>query len=112
MNVPDRVRVREVLSQKESDVFTDHGTVSFEFRASSKANHNIKRTVYDYRNGDFDRCSGSSLEALNLCSLVQDSDDINLDWTYWKNAFMSAISDFIPTIKFKGKNSPPSFAEK
>ena len=30
-NVPDRVRVREVLSPKESDVFTDHGTVSFEF---------------------------------------------------------------------------------
>ena len=28
-NVPDRVRVREVLSPKESDVFTDHCTVSF-----------------------------------------------------------------------------------
>ena len=28
-NVPDRVRVHEVLSPKESDVFTDHGTVNF-----------------------------------------------------------------------------------
>ena len=28
-NMPDRVRLREVLSPKESDVFTDHGTVSF-----------------------------------------------------------------------------------
>ena len=59
-NVPDRVRVREVLSPKESDVFTDHGTESFEFHASTKATHIIKRTVYDYRNGDFDDVSGSS----------------------------------------------------
>ena len=78
-NVPDRVRVREVLSPKESDVFTDHGTVYFEFHASSKANHKIKKTVYDYRNGDFDRLRGV-LEALNLCNPIQDSDD-NLDWT-------------------------------
>ena len=103
-NVPDRVRVREVLSQKESDVFTDHGTVSFEFHASTKATHKIKRTVYDYRNGDFDGLQGA-LEALNLCNLIQDSDNINLDWTYWNNAFMSGVSDFIPTKKIKGKNT-------
>ena len=91
-NVPDRVRVREVFSPKESDVFTDHGTVSFEFHASTKATHKIKRTVYDYRNGDFDRLRGA-LEALNLCNLIQDSDDINVDWTYWKDAFLSAVSN-------------------
>ena len=59
-NVPDRVRVREVLSPKESDVSTDHGTVSFEFHTSTKATHKIKRTGYDYRNGDFDGLRGSS----------------------------------------------------
>ena len=61
-NVPDRVRVRELLSPKESDVFTDHGTVSSEFHASTKATYKIKRAVYDYRNGDFDRLRGD-LEA-------------------------------------------------
>ena len=105
-NVPDRVRVLEFLSPKESDVFTDHGTVSFEFHASTKATHKIIRTVYDYRNGDFAGLRGA-LEALNLCNLIRDSDDINLDWTYWKDAFMSAVSDFIPTEKIKGKNTPP-----
>ena len=59
-NVPDRVSVREMLSPKESDVFTDHGTVSFEIHASTKATHKIKRTVYDYLNGDFDGLRGSS----------------------------------------------------
>ena len=103
-NVPDRVGVREMVSPKESDVFTDHGTVSFEFHASTKATHKIKRTLYDYRNGVFDRLWGA-LEALSLCNLIQDSDDINLDWTYWKDALMSTVSDFIPTKKFKGKNA-------
>ena len=101
-NVPDRFRVREVLSPKESDVFTDHGTVAFEFHASTKATHKIKRTVYDYRNGDFEGLRGA-LEALNSCSLIQDSNDINLDWNYWTGAFMSTVSDLIPTKKIKGK---------
>ena len=79
-NVPYRVRVLEELSPKESDVFTDHGTVSFEFDASTKATNKIKRTVYEYRNGDFAGLR-EGLEALNLCNLIQDSDDINLDWT-------------------------------
>ena len=61
--------------------------------------------MYDYRNGDFDGLRGT-LEALNLCSLIQDSDDTNLDWTFWKDAFMSAVLDFILTKTIKGKNTP------
>ena len=68
-NVPDRGRVREMFRPKESDVFTDHGTVSFEFHAYTKANHKIKRTVYDYRNGDFDSLRGA-LEALNSDAIL------------------------------------------
>ena len=41
--------------------------MSFEFHASTKATHRVKRTVYDYRNGDFDGLRGA-LEALNLCA--------------------------------------------
>ena len=80
--------------------------MSFEFHASTKATHKIKRTVCDYRNGDFDGLRGA-LEALNLCNLIQDRDEINLDWTCGKTAFMSAVSDFIATKKIKGKNIPP-----
>lgn len=42
MNGPDCTRVHEVLSPKESDVFTEHGRVSFEFHTSTKATHKIK----------------------------------------------------------------------
>ena len=74
-NVPDLVRVREVPSPKKTDVFTDHGSVSFDFYASTKPIHRVKRTMYDYHNGDFDGLRGA-LEALNICNLTQDSDDI------------------------------------
>ena len=30
-----------------------------------------------------------------------------MDWTYWKDTFMSAVSHFIPTKKIKRKNTPP-----
>ena len=62
--------------------------------------------MYDYHSGDFDGLRGA-LEALNLCNLSQDSDDINSDWTFWKDAFINAVSDFIPTKKIKRKNTPP-----
>ena len=54
-------------------------------------------TVFDYRKEDFDGLRGA-LEA---------SDGINSDWTFWKDAFMSAVSDFIPTKKIQGKNTSP-----
>jgi len=104
--VPDHVHVREVLSPQESGVFTDHGVVCFEFRASAKAQHKVNRMVYDYRKGDFEGLR-RALESINLCNLVQDSGNINLDWTEWKDAFMSAVSDYIPTKKIKGRNTPP-----
>ena len=43
---------------------------------------------------------------MNLCNLIQDSDDINLDSTYWKDSFMSVVLDFISSKKIKGKNTP------
>jgi len=62
--------------------------------------------TFNYRNGDFDGLRGA-LEVLNLRNLIQDGDDINSDWTYWKDAFMRALLDFIPTKKIKGKITPP-----
>ena len=60
--------------------------------------------MYDYRNGDFEGLRRAH-EALNSRNLIQDSDEINLDWTYWKDAFMSTVSDFIPSKKIKGKKT-------
>ena len=104
-NVPDRVRVLEVLSPKESDVFTDHGTVSFEFHASTKATHKIKRTVYDYRNGDFDGLRGSSwsLEFMQSYSR-QRRHQLGLDLL--EGRIYERSLGFYPNQKYQGKKHP------
>ena len=62
--------------------------------------------MFDYRRGDFDGLR-SALQSLDLSILIQDDGDINNDWLQWKDAFLSAVADYIPTKKIKGKNSPP-----
>ena len=104
--MPEHICVRKVLSLQESGIFTDHSVVCFEFCASTKAQHKVNRTVYNYRKGDFEGLR-HAIKSINLCNLVWDSGNINLDWTEWKNAFMSAVSDYIPTKKIKGRNTPP-----
>ena len=105
MNVPDLVRVREVLSPKESDVFTDHGTVSLNVTPLQKLPIELK-----------EQCMTIVMETLTVLeeplkpwiyAILFESDDINSDWNFWKDAFMSAVLNFIPTKKIKGKNTPP-----
>ena len=100
--MPEHVCVREVLSPQEPGVFTDHGVVCFEFRASTNAQHKVNRTVYDYRKGDFEGLR-RALKSINICNLVRDSGNINLVWAEWKHVFMSAVSEYIATKKIKGR---------
>ena len=57
--------------------------------------------MYDYRNADFDSYWGAPA-AFDLYNLIYDSDDTNLDWTYWKDPFMSVVLDFISTKRIRG----------
>lgn len=105
-SVPDLVELESILQPEEAGLSTDHCTVTFSLKASAKLPNKPNRTVYDYRRGDFIGLR-SALQSLNLSNIFQDGVDINLDWLRWKDAFMSAVADFIPSKKIKGKNSPP-----
>ena len=104
-SMPDRIRACEVLSPADAGIYSDHGVISFDFSAFVKAPTKIHRTIYDYKSGDFGRLRGS-LTAVNLSSVLG-SNDINLDWQCWKDAFLAAVSDSIPTKKLKGRNPMP-----
>jgi hypothetical protein len=77
----------------------------FEFSAFVKSSTRIHRIVYDYDKGDFDSLH-NALRAVNLTSILG-SEDINTDWRNWKDVFLAAVSDYIPTKKLKGKNPLP-----
>ena len=61
--------------------------------------------MYDYNKGDFDGLQ-NALRAVDLTSLLG-SENINIDWQNWKDAFLEAVSDYIPTKKLKGANPLP-----
>ena len=54
-NVSDQVSVNEVIKPSVAELFTDHGIVSFQFITTLKSPPKIKRLVYYFSKGDFDR---------------------------------------------------------
>lgn len=44
--------------------------------------------------------------AIDLCSMIN-TDILNISWYQWKDAFLAAVQDYIPTKNFKGYNNPP-----
>ena len=104
-SVASQVNDISVLSPKESGLFTDHGTIVFHLKISRKAAPPIARTVYDYCRGDFNGLR-SAIGAIDLCSTIN-TDDVNISWHQWKDAFLAAVQDYIPTKNIKGCNNPP-----
>ena len=94
-----------VLSPPESGLFTDHGTIVFSVKTAKKAAPPLTRTVFDYRRADFEGLR-AALEAIDLTSTIH-KDVVNTSWLEWKDTFLAAVQDFIPTKKNKGRNSPP-----
>ena len=73
--MPNRVNVTDILSPKDTGVFTDHSVIISQFNAFIKAAPKTLRFVYDYAKGDFDGLR-TALSAINLSSIIA-NDDIN-----------------------------------
>ena len=97
-NVPTQVENISVLSPFQNGLITDHSTIAFNLVTFVRASPRIKRLVFDYRKGNFDRVR-ATLENLDLCSGIESEVDINL--------FFSAIRNNIPMKKIRNINSPP-----
>ena len=103
--MPNRVNVTDILSSKDTGVFTDHSVIIFQFNAFTKAPPKPLRFVYDYAKGDFEGLR-TALSAINFSSIIA-NDDINTDWHQWKDTFLAAVSDYIQTKRLKGRNPIP-----
>jgi hypothetical protein len=105
-NIPDLVKVCDVWSPAEAEIFTDHNVINFELLFHPKRAPKIQRTVYDYRRGDFTALR-SALESLNLSATISADSDINDDWRNWRNTFVDTVSHHIPSTKIRGRNYVP-----
>jgi hypothetical protein len=104
--VPELVIVSEVLRPETTEIMTDHSTVLYEFSENIKARPKVERYVCNYNAGDFERLR-RALNVINLTSLVEHAIDINIAWQQWKDAFLTAVSHYIPMKKIKGRNPAP-----
>ena len=68
----------DILSPKDTGVFTHHRVIIFQFNAFIKAPPKTLRFVYDYAKGDFEGLR-TALSAINLSSMIA-NDDIHTDW--------------------------------
>ena len=100
---PTQVESVAVLHPAQSGLLTDHSAIIFHFKTSVKATPKLNRTVYDYKRADFVGLR-TALQAVNLSSIVQSAVDINLCWLEWKDTFLAAVADFIPTKRIKGRS--------
>ena len=105
-SIPDRIKISEVLKPSHTEISTDHSAVIFDLSLSCNPIPKIKRTVFDYRRADFDGLR-SYLDSLDLSELISEDGDINQDWRDWKNAFLAAVSEFVPTKKLQARNHLP-----
>ena len=102
--MPNQINDIYLLSPAESSPFTDHGTIVFQLETSKKAAPKQGRTVYNYKKGDFDGLP-SAIEAIDLSNAIH-QDDVNTSLLEWKDTFLAAVEDYIPTKIIKGRNSP------
>ncbi len=105
-NIPNKVKICEILSPVQAELFTDHNIIAFELSMCYNQLPKICRTVYNYRQGDFAGLR-SALECLNLDSLITTDNNINHDWQQWKKEFLEAVSQYIPSMRVKGRNYVP-----
>ncbi|CAB4041282.1 Hypothetical predicted protein, partial [Paramuricea clavata] len=86
-----------------SDVCSQHSNIVL------AGDFNMPRISWDSpekTSGDFAGLR-TSLECLNLDSLITTDDNINHDWQQWKKAFLEAVSQHIPSVRVKGRNYVP-----
>ena len=77
MSVLNRVNATDILSPKDTGIFTDHSFIIFQFNAFIKAPPKTLRFVYDYAKGNFEGLR-KALSVTNLSSIIAD-DDTNTD---------------------------------
>ena len=102
---PDHTKVTEALLPDKAGVFTDHCVVLFEYNSFVNASSHPRKFVYDYAIGDFEGLR-EALSAINLSSIVGHN-NIDDDWRCWKDLFLAAVKDFVPSKKLKGRNPVP-----
>ena len=101
----------EITDDDSISLHSDHKAISFDLKLHQRPKQSTERIVYNYSKGDF----VGLLNCLQNASLVDlvciNCDDINVAWSKWKAAFLTAADSFIPKTSLK-RSFTPSYITK
>ena len=101
-NVPEHVNITDVESPDNTVIFPDHCVLHYKFNAFVEIpKTKSQRFIYNYKKGNFEGLR-SSLSTIDFILCIE-HDNINDDWTSWRNTFLGAISKYVPSKKLKGR---------
>jgi hypothetical protein len=101
-NVPEHVNITDVESPDNTVIFPDHCVLHYKFNAFVEIpKTKSQRFIYNYKKGNFEGLR-SSLSTIDFILCIE-QDNINDDWTSWRNTFLGAISKYVPSKKLKGR---------
>ncbi|CAB4040200.1 Hypothetical predicted protein, partial [Paramuricea clavata] len=93
--------------QTIGDIFcklVDHSIIDFNINLDFQRTKPVKRKVYHMKKADFE---GLNISLGEMGLKVENTGDIDQLWSSWKDAFLAAGKDHIPTRTVKDTNSPP-----
>jgi hypothetical protein len=89
----------EITDDDSISLHSDHKAISFDLKLHQRPKQSTERIVYNYSKGDFVDAS--------LVDLVRNNcDNINVAWSKWKAAFITAADSFIPKTSLKRSFTP------
>ena len=103
-SVPENLQNMSLLSPSQSELITDHSAITFDIATPFKARPKIKRTVFDYNRGNFNKLR-ATLETVDLRGAVESAVDTNHSWLKWKELFFSGVRGSIPVGTINNVNN-------
>ena len=103
------LKSREFISDPEElsvDCDTDHTVIGFSLHTSTNSKNTIHRTVYNFKNVDFNLLR-TVIANSNLLQSVVNSSDVNISWGEWNSNLKHIIDTCIPKTIVKHTATPP-----
>ena len=85
-------------------MFTDHHIIEFSIRTKFTKAKPVRRVIFDYNKTDFSALRRALSEAELDVPFTNNMDEC---WKQWKSAFLSIVTNFVPTKPVPDTNSPP-----
>ena len=103
-NWPEVIENVSTFHPRDGRFPSDHYVITFTIKLRFKRSKGSTRQVFDFKNGNLDALR----ESLSRTPFqIAASEDIDEYWSNWKDLFLSAVKDHVPTKTVRDTNSPP-----